>query len=123
MSYQITLTINPSYIHAIIVGENSRENVMNYMREIREKCESSGIFRILIEEHLEGPRLGTIDVFQIVREGSEKNRGLIREIAYVDMNASGDLMKFAETVARNRGLRMKAFNNIQDAENWLQGSE
>ena len=77
----------------------------------------------MVEEHLEGPRLGTFDVFQIAKEGTEKNQGVIREIAFVDINASGDLMKFAETVAGNRGLQMKVFNTVQDAENWLQGSE
>jgi hypothetical protein len=41
-------------------------------------------------------------------------------IAYVDVNAEGDLMKFAEDVAVNRFLRVAVFSSVPDAELWLQ---
>jgi hypothetical protein len=31
-------------------------------------------------------------------------------------------MKFAETVAVNRGVNMHLFNNVPDAEAWLSGA-
>jgi len=31
----------------------------------------------------------------------------------------GDLMKFAETVAVNRGLPVMVFSSVSDAEKWL----
>ena len=40
-------------------------------------------------------------------------------MAYVDVNAEGDLMKVAETVASNRGLPMTVFATVPEAENWL----
>jgi hypothetical protein len=40
-------------------------------------------------------------------------------IAYVDVNAQGSLMKFAEDVAVNRGLRVRVFGTVADAERWL----
>jgi hypothetical protein len=44
---------------------------------------------------------------------------VLRAIAYVDVNADGDLMQFAETVAVNRMLPVAVFSNVADAEKWL----
>jgi len=40
-------------------------------------------------------------------------------VAYVDVNAEGDLMKFAETIAVNRSVPMAIFSTVADAEEWL----
>jgi hypothetical protein len=58
-------------------------------------------------------------VFQIAAEGSGRAPGIFKAIAYVDVNAEGDLMKFAETVAVNRFLPVKLFSSVSDAEKWL----
>ena len=119
MSYKLTITQKPTYLHAIVTGVNSRENVARYLEEVGHACRVLGCSRLLIEERLEGPRLGTIDVFQIAAEGVSRARGNLLAIAYVDVNAEGDLMKFAETVAVNRFLPVKVFSSVSDAENWL----
>ena len=123
MSYKLTITQKPAYLHAIITGVNSRENVECYLDDIRRECTSRGCFRVLIEERLEGPRLGTIDVFRIAAEGSGRALGIFKAIAYVDVNAEGDLMEFAETVAVNRFLAVKLFSSVSDAEKWLLGED
>jgi len=123
MSYRLTITQKPAYLHAIITGVNSRENVECYLDDIRRECTSRGCFRVLIEERLEGLRLGTIDVFQIAAEGSGRALGIFKAIAYVDVNAEGDLMEFAETVAVNRFLAVKLFSSVSDAEKWLLGED
>jgi hypothetical protein len=76
---------------------------------------------VLIEERLEGPRLGTLDVYEIAAGGSGRAAGNFEAIAYVDVNAAGDLMKFAETVAVNRSVPVKVFSSVSDAEKWLLG--
>jgi hypothetical protein len=78
---------------------------------------------VLIEERLEGPRLSTMGVFQIASEGSSQGRGFFEAIAYVDVNAEGDLMNFAETVAVNRFLPVRVFSSVSDAEKWLLGED
>ena len=64
--------------------------------------------------------MGFFDVFSIVTQGSLKVLGSFKAIAYVDRNAEGALMHFAETLARNRGLPLSVFPTITDAEAWLQ---
>lgn len=119
MSYVLTVTQKPQYLHAIVTGQNSRENVERYLEDILQECISRGYSRLLIEERLDGPRIGVADVFQIVSEQSVTARGNFKAIAYVDVNASGDLMQFAETVAVNRGVPVKVLATVSAAEKWL----
>jgi hypothetical protein len=119
MSYKLTIYQKPTYLHAIVTGQDTKENVARYLEEIRGACITRNCFRVLVEERLEGPRLGTTDVFQIVSEGSNKASGIYKAFAYVDVNAKGDLMQFAETVAVNRGVPVVVFSTVADAEKWL----
>jgi hypothetical protein len=123
MSYRLTITQQPSYLHATVAGTNSRENVARYLDEIRRECMSRNCRRVLIEERLEGPRLAMMDVFRIATEGSDRSVGMLEAIAYVDVNAEGPLMKFAETVAVNRAMPVMVFSSVSDAEKWLVENE
>jgi hypothetical protein len=76
-----------------------------------------------VEERLEGPRLGTLDVFEIISNATEGIPNPLLVAAFVDVNASGDLMHFAETVAFNRGFPLQVFTTVTDAEKWLQNGE
>jgi hypothetical protein len=119
MSYKLTIMQKPTYLHAIVTGINSKENVACYLEEIWLECTVRNCFRVLIEEHLEGPRLGTMEVFQIASEASIRGQRQFEAIAVVDVNAEGDLMSFAETVAFNRGLPVAVFTSVSKAEKWL----
>ena len=119
MSYKLTIHQKPAYLHAVVTGRNTRENVAEYLEEIRRECIARNCFRVLVEERLEGPRLDTLEVFQVVSEGSSKASGIYKAFAYVDVNAKGNLMQFAETVAVNRGVPVVVFSTVADAEKWL----
>jgi hypothetical protein len=120
MGFTVTITQKPTYLHAVITGENSAENVRNYLRQILRECKARNCLRVLIEERLEGPRLGIVDVHRIVSEGTVRALGQIEAIAYVDVNAEGDLMKFAEDLAVHGFLRIAMFSSVANAELWLQ---
>jgi hypothetical protein len=119
MTYKLTINQKPTYLHATVTGRNSKENVARYLEEIRSECTARSCFSVLIEERLEGPRLGTLDVFQIATDGSRKANWIFEAFAYVDVNAEGNLMHFAETVAVNRGVPVAVFSTVADAEKWL----
>ena len=123
MSYQLTIAQKPAYLHAIVSGTNSSDNVARYLEEIFRECAARDCRRVLIEEHLEGPRVGTMDVFEIASDGTNRARAFFRAIAYADVNARGDSMQFAATVAVNRGLPLKVFAAVAAAEAWLNGSD
>jgi hypothetical protein len=121
MSYQLKIIEKPSYLHVIVTGANTMENVVGYLKDLLRECESRQCYNVLIEEHLMGRRLETWDVYQIASDSSAQARGVFRNVAYVDVNSAGDLMKFAETVANNRGVPMTVFNTVAEAEQWLAG--
>lgn len=119
MAYNLSIKENPSYLHFIVNGKNTKQNVIHYLQDILKASITRKHRKILIEEHLTGPRLTEFPVFEIASEGSENARGYFDAIAYVDTNARGNLMKFAETVAVNRGLPVNVFYSVADAEKWL----
>ncbi len=123
MSYKLTIIQKPTYLHAIVTGLNNKENVARYLEAIRCECRARCCSRLLIEEHLEGPRLSLMDVFDIVEEKSRRETGYFDAIAFVDVNAEGDSARFAETVAVNRFLPVKVFSTVSDAEQWLLGKD
>jgi len=121
VSYKLKITPKPTYLHVVVTGPNKPDTVKRYVEGVRRQCQAQKCFRVLIEERLEGPRLGTMDVFQLTSEESSRSQGFFEALAYVDVNAQGDLMKFAETVAVNRGVPMAVFATVGEAEQWLLG--
>jgi hypothetical protein len=119
MSYNLVIDGKAGYLHAVVTGQNTRDNVLRYTEELLRECEARDCWYLLVEERLEGPRLGTLDVFEIASQRGRPLGSKVRGIAYVDVNASGDLMKFAEDVAVNRGFPISVFSNVSDAEQWL----
>jgi hypothetical protein len=67
-----------------------------------------------------GARLGTNDVFAIVMNEASGAVGVFDAIAYLDVNAGGDMMKFAENVALGRGIPVRLFGSLAEAESWLE---
>ncbi len=121
MSYKLTVEQKPGYLHVIVTGENTRENVTRYIEEVVRECTLRQCFRVLVEERLEGPRLGTLDVFEMVSTGSTRFLGTLKAMAYVDVNAPGqEMLQFAENVAVNRAFPVKVFPTVMAAERWLQ---
>jgi hypothetical protein len=121
-AYQLSFERHPLFIHATVTGTNSREAVMGYLDDIRCECIREDCYRVLIEERLEGPRLQMMDVFSIASEGAMNALGVFHAMAYVD-ERMGDMANFAETVAVNRGMPVRIFTNVPDAENWLRAQQ
>jgi hypothetical protein len=120
MSYKVNFEQKAGYLHAVVTGTNSKENVMSYLADILHECMNRECFRVLIEERLVGPRLNTTDVYEIASQGKNHAAERLPVIAYVDVNATNESsMKFAEDVAVNRGKFVRVCPTVADAESWL----
>ena len=119
MSFTLSFIEKPGYLHAIITGENSRETVEQYLKAVLNGCLERQCRRLLIEERLEGPRLGTLDLFQLASQGSQSALGHFDAIAYVDIYSEDNRMIFPEIVAQNRAIPVKLFKTVKDAVKWL----
>ena len=124
MDYKLIVQPEPGYLHIVVTGENTRANVMRYMEEVVRECTLRQCFRVLVEERLEGPRLGTLDVFEMVATGSARFLRTLKAMAYVDVNApTQEMMQFAENVAVNRAFPVRVFPTVHAAERWLQAEQ
>ena len=119
MTYEVTFDRRANFIHAVATGSNTAETVFEYMNDIREECEKQSCYRVLIEEKLDGPRLDEMQIFDIILKGSPDALGVFEAVAYIDEQQDFEVVKFAETVAVNRGIPVAVFSSIADAENWL----
>ena len=119
--YSCTVESRQGYLHLSIRGENTVANVRRILGDMVAACAQHGSSRVLLKEHLSGPSLSTVEAFEIVSEGSTTARSLVQQIAYVDTNPEHDssLLQFIETVAVNRGVRVRLFATVREAEAWL----
>lgn len=115
----MTIFQNPAYLHIIVTGQNSVENVLKYFEDIHRECTARNCFSVLVEERLDGPRLSTMNIFTVVQNASIRYRGFFKAIAYVDVNGIYNSMPFVETVAVNRGLPIAVFPTIDEAHKWM----
>lgn len=123
-SYQLTIDKKSEYWHFRVTGPNTPEVVRAYLADVYYACAQGECTSILVEENLSGKGLGLFDIFEVVTEGSEKTWPYIRRIAFVDVNPdhSSHDMKFAETVAVNRGVNVHVFRSVAEAQAWLTGA-
>ena len=119
MTYQLKIEQREDFLHCVVTGANTVNNVTAYMQEVMQASAARRCPRVLIEERLDGPRLGTMDVFNMVSSGAKRFHGLLEALAFVDVNADAGVMRFAEDVAVNRGIPVKVFRNVEGAERWL----
>ena len=120
MEYRLTIVERPGYVHARVTGPNTPENALRFLQESYEACVARGRSALLLEMDLSGPSLDTSSIFRIVAERTTDALKL-RKIAYVEKSREKDEGKvhFAETVAVNRGVNVKLFRDVAEAERWL----
>jgi chromosome condensin MukBEF MukE localization factor len=120
MDYHLTITERASYLHAAVSGPNTRENVLRFLKEAYEACVARGKTSALLEMALTGPSLDTSSIFSVIAERSGDGAKL-RRIAYVGLSEARDdgKARFAETVAVNRGVNVRFFRDVAEAQKWL----
>ena len=120
-AYRCTVAPRAGYLHVSVTGENTGENVRRVLGDVLEACTIHDCPRVLVEEYLIGPSLGTVEAFEIASGGSTAARAIVQQVAYVDTNPEHDssLLAFIETVAVNRGVRVRVFATVREAEAWL----
>jgi len=121
MPASVDIKEKQGYLHVTVTGENTPENVLDYLMVVRAACVQRRCLAVLIEENLTGPGLSITKIFDVISKASQGARPALTVMAYVDMNSEHDhtRMKFAEDVAVNLGISVRVFDNLRDAELWL----
>jgi hypothetical protein len=121
MTYRISFVQKKEYLHARIDAESTVENVFDSLNEIKQTCLEQKYRKVLIEDNFTGPTISTLDIFTIINQIGPDVSPDIQKVAFVDVNRRHDpeALHFAETVAVNRGVNLRSFNDIKLAEEWL----
>ncbi|APV48299.1 hypothetical protein BWI17_00545 [Betaproteobacteria bacterium GR16-43] len=119
MTYQFDLEEHPAYLHAKATGEHSAQNVARFLKDAYEACVARGQTSVLLEVNLAGTSLEFSSIYEVISSRSAAGTKLKR-VAYVDATTrSPERMRFAETVALNRGVNVRLFHNLDDARRWM----
>jgi hypothetical protein len=120
-AYSFVANKADGYLHIVVRGTNDAATIRRYIQEGLAAAIDASCPDLLIEENLEGPRLDMGEIFQIVSEATRAAGTSVQRVAFVDVNPAHSLanMKFAETVAQNRGMGMNSFPTVAEAEQWL----
>lgn len=117
--YNIEFEHRPKYLYAFISGKDDcLEITRSYWQKMLDECRTHGFSKLLVEENLEGS-LSMQEVYEFASEYAAMG---FREIlvAFVDrFPEQQQLNRFAELVATNRGGRIRVFDTISDAKQWL----
>ena len=120
MSYHLSLAEHPGYLHATATGTHTPQNALRFLQEVREACTRLGHTAVLLEMNLAGPSLDSTSIFRVIAQRSTDAAGL-KKIAYVDASSRDPVkMKFAETVAINRGVNVRLFQDLAQAKEWME---
>ena len=118
--YQVIIEEKPTYLHTKVVGPRTPENAIRYLEEVYAACLRTGLSQVLLEMAFSGPSMGPSGILRVVSERSADGARL-RKVAYVEASMDGQQRaKFAETVAINRAVNVRLFENVDEAVRWLE---
>src|SRR5262245_59711098 len=117
MPYELCLEEHPGYLHARATGPHTPRNALRFLIEAAQALRDSRHTDLLLEFALTGPSLTGGMIYEIVAERSADGAQFGR-IAYLDQSTERRLehLRFAETIARNRGVRVRLFRTLPDAQ-------
>lgn len=117
--YKIEFEKRPTYLYAYVSGRHDNiENARKCWLDILDECNKFGADKLLVEENIEG----NISMEEMYKLSSEFPSMGFRNIlvAFVDLHSSHQkLNRFGEVVATNRGGKVRVFDTVAEAKEWL----
>ena len=123
MVYQLEFRVEGECLHVEIFGERPKENLTQASKEawceIARVAKEKGIGKLLVVSHATGD-YPTLTAYQVNTSLADCGVQKGWKIAFVCLDtASFDKIKFAETVAVNRGFTVGVFADRETARSWL----
>ena|SRR5690242_6066670 len=125
MDYTIQLVEDRKLIIATAMGDWEQEADNAMVRQIMDAIGTSGLDRVLVDIRELKLNIPLVQIFERAKELREQRRqadvsSAKAAVVYPpnDPKLEADF-NFFENAARNRGLPYRAFNNMEDAMDWL----
>jgi hypothetical protein len=118
--YNLEMEDRGEYLYALAGGEKLTSEIAKlYWDEIAEECFRLEKSKILIEkdfpEHVSAPEMLDMGVYLGSILANKK-------IAFIDRYKNESVNELGKKIARNRGVIMRVFQNVKEAEEWLTSS-
>jgi len=118
MSIQLQIEERPGYLAAKFTGAGKAEEVWRQFESIAEHCNRANKNKLLLDFTEVHSEVSLMDRYFLGKEA--------QIFAHYNLNVAGvgtpeqvHPQKFAELVARNRWVNVRAFTNVEYAEQWL----
>jgi hypothetical protein len=119
MSIRYSIHTDGDLLRVVASGKDDDLNDVNtYGSAVVAAAQSTGCRRVLCDERDLQYSIGTIDIYESAEFMAQQARWVM-QVAIVAPAGYEDDADFWETVAVNRGLRVRMFRRIEDAERWL----
>ena len=125
MSLDVQVEVLATYLHVRVRGDNTPQNLRQYLVQVRDAAVEHGRSDILIEEHLQGPPMDRFEIFRVVTDRTPDAALLSLRVAFVDAVERPDRegMKLGESLANKRGVVVRAFEDVESARRWITGGD
>ena len=122
MPYDLSQIDRDGVIRLLFSGKPDLREHEEARSAAAELCETMGCWRLIVDmTKLESIKsCSTVDLFEFGRQFSMGQFPPKTKIAVVSEDSRKPELGFVVTVARNRGFFMKIFNDVDEAQRWLQ---
>ena len=116
--YQISSSVNDTILEIILTGEILESQINTMLKKFNAMVLASGVNYILMDVCAIKRRYGYAGAYERVRSHPPEFYRKIK-VAIVDLPENSDYRNFHETTARNAGINLKWFTDIDNARTWL----
>lgn len=118
--YTLTFEDRGQYLYAHLTGTDSYAASLSYWNEISDEVRKFDFRRLLVHENLIG-HVNEGEVFDIICDLVPSGLGI--KVAFYDENrADADINELGLLIASNRGIDVRMFSSLEDAEKWISSS-
>jgi hypothetical protein len=115
--YQLVTTVNEGILEIIITGEVPMNAVDKLLYEVNAAAKARNVGALLVDVRSARGRFGFAESYFRVRDYPAERSTM--KIAVVDLAENASLQSFQEITAKNAGLILKWFTDIDAARTWL----
>ncbi|HQR35895.1 MAG TPA: hypothetical protein PLK30_24445 [Blastocatellia bacterium] len=125
MSLTLKLSVHPKFIHVTVTGEFSLNEAKRIFLEALDTIAGHKIEKVIMDGQQLSGELNTTERFYFAEFMSQSVQTFVQSIAWAPQFAFVlktpmlDQNKFGETVAVNRGMNLRVFDNMEEAFEWL----
>lgn len=121
MHYEMELAEGEGYVIATLWGTRTPEAIIDATPKVVQYCRERSIFRILVDVREMAGRLDTLETYDVAGRQLPSQAGVrqLIQTALLDLTDNLERIHFFETVATNRGMMFKVFDDRDEALRWL----